>query len=77
MERKRDKGDLVVISRHPSVGSVPRATEWEQVTAVWQPWLAAVAVEAVPRRADSFEKLEKVCFFFFPRIICVRLRIFG
>ncbi|GJX43350.1 probable serine/threonine-protein kinase [Tanacetum coccineum] len=64
LERKRDKGDLVVMPHHPSIGSVPRATEGEQVAAGWPPWLAAVAGEAingwVPRRADSFEKLDKI-----------------
>jgi hypothetical protein len=43
---------------------VPRAAEGEQAVAGWPPWLVAVAPEAVrgwvPRRADSFEKLDKV-----------------
>lgn len=43
---------------------VPRAVEGEQVAAGWPPWLVAVAPEAVrgwvPRRAESFEKLDKV-----------------
>ncbi|GKD54962.1 hypothetical protein Tco_1288349 [Tanacetum coccineum] len=67
LERKRDKGDLVVMPHHPSIGSVPRATEGEQVAAGWPPWLAAVAGEAingwVPRRADSFEKLDKIILY--------------
>ncbi|WOL02061.1 putative serine/threonine-protein kinase [Canna indica] len=45
-------------------GSVPKAVEGEQVAAGWPAWLAAVAGEAirgwVPRRADSFEKLDKI-----------------
>ncbi|KAL2496357.1 Protein kinase superfamily protein [Forsythia ovata] len=49
---------------HPCMGTMPRATEGEQVSAGWPPWLAAVAGEAiqgwVPRRADSFEKLDKI-----------------
>lgn len=36
-----------------------------QVVAGWPSWLAAVAGEAIngwiPRKAESFEKLEKVC----------------
>lgn len=44
---------------------VPKAAEGEQVAAGWPSWLAAAAAEAiegwVPRRADTFEKLEKVC----------------
>ncbi|OAY67671.1 putative serine/threonine-protein kinase [Ananas comosus] len=45
-------------------GSVPKALEGEQVAAGWPPWLASAAGEAirgwVPRRADSFEKLDKI-----------------
>ncbi|MFS7984436.1 putative protein-serine/threonine kinase CMGC-CDK-CRK7-CDK9 family [Helianthus anomalus] len=63
-ERKRDKTESVVSTHHPALGSVPRATEGEQVAAGWPPWLAVVAGEAikgwVPRRADSFEKLDKI-----------------
>ncbi|RCV25135.1 hypothetical protein SETIT_5G142300v2 [Setaria italica] len=46
---------------------VPRAVEGEQVAAGWPPWLVAVAPEAVrgwvPRRAESFEKLDKILSF--------------
>ncbi|XP_071725891.1 probable serine/threonine-protein kinase At1g54610 [Rutidosis leptorrhynchoides] len=63
-ERKKDKPEPIVVAHHPALGSVPRATEGEQVAAGWPPWLAAVAGEAikgwVPRRADSFEKLDKI-----------------
>ncbi|KAJ6842213.1 putative serine/threonine-protein kinase [Iris pallida] len=47
-----------------ALGSFPRAAEGEQVAAGWPAWLAAVAGDAikgwVPRRADSFEKLDKI-----------------
>lgn len=63
-ERKREKTEFVVSANHPALGSIPKATEGEQVAAGWPPWLAAVAGEAirgwVPRRADSFEKLDKI-----------------
>ena len=63
LDRKREKMEYVV-SQHPGMGSVPKAIEGEQVAAGWPAWLAAVAGEAirgwVPRRADSFEKLDKV-----------------
>ncbi|KAI3809926.1 hypothetical protein L1987_19529 [Smallanthus sonchifolius] len=63
-ERKRDPKESIVSTHHPALGSVPRATEGEQVAAGWPPWLAVVAGEAikgwVPRRADSFEKLDKI-----------------
>ncbi|KAH9613679.1 hypothetical protein KSS87_002318 [Heliosperma pusillum] len=43
---------------------IPKAVEGEQVAAGWPTWLTAVAGEAikgwVPRRADSFEKLDKI-----------------
>ncbi|KAI9085986.1 hypothetical protein K1719_032063 [Acacia pycnantha] len=62
-ERKREKTEYVV-AQHPGVGSVPKAIEGEQVAAGWPSWLAAVAGEAIkgwlPRRADSFEKLDKI-----------------
>ncbi|CAI5934982.1 unnamed protein product [Closterium sp. NIES-64] len=67
-ERERDReraGDAVVPA---AVASVPRqvhkSLEAEQVAAGWPSWLASVASEAikgwVPRRADSFEKLDKI-----------------
>ncbi|GLJ31139.1 hypothetical protein SUGI_0623960 [Cryptomeria japonica] len=46
------------------LGNPPRHTEGEQVAAGWPAWLTAVAGEAIkgwiPRRADSFEKLDKI-----------------
>ncbi|KAL7143334.1 hypothetical protein ABFS83_08G184800 [Erythranthe nasuta] len=64
-DRKREKGEYTsVVHHHPRAGMVPRASEGEQVAAGWPPWLAAVAGEAIkgwlPRRADSFEKLDKI-----------------
>ncbi|GFP78614.1 probable serine/threonine-protein kinase at1g09600 [Phtheirospermum japonicum] len=61
-DRKREKAEYT--AHHPRVGIIPRANEGEQVAAGWPPWLAAVAGEAIkgwlPRRADSFEKLDKI-----------------
>lgn len=63
LERKKDKTEYVV-AHHPAMGSIPKAIEGEQVAAGWPTWLAAVAGEAIrgwlPRRADSFEKLDKI-----------------
>ncbi|KAG8479447.1 hypothetical protein CXB51_029198 [Gossypium anomalum] len=63
LDRKREKMEYVVV-QHPGMGSVPKATQGEQVAAGWPAWLAAVAGEAIqgwlPRRADSFEKLDKI-----------------
>ncbi|KAH7352371.1 hypothetical protein KP509_19G042000 [Ceratopteris richardii] len=45
-------------------GNLPKQTEGEQVAAGWPSWLSAVAGESIkgwiPRRADSFEKLDKI-----------------
>ncbi|KAI4322944.1 hypothetical protein L6164_022591 [Bauhinia variegata] len=62
-ERKREKTEYMV-AQHLAIGTIPKATEGEQVAAGWPSWLAAVAGEAIkgwlPRRADSFEKLDKI-----------------
>ncbi|XP_027354446.1 probable serine/threonine-protein kinase At1g54610 isoform X3 [Abrus precatorius] len=64
VERKKEKMEYAAAQPHPGVGSVPKAMEGEQVAAGWPSWLAAVAGEAIkgwlPRRADSFEKLDKI-----------------
>ncbi|KAJ8532371.1 hypothetical protein K7X08_012294 [Anisodus acutangulus] len=63
-ERKREKREFIVATNHLRIGILPKSSEGEQVAAGWPPWLAAVAGEAiggwVPRRADSFEKLDKI-----------------
>ena len=71
-DRKRDKAEFIVGNQfqyHPASGTVPKSLEGEQVSAGWPTWLAAVAGEAikgwVPRKADSFEKLDKVWFYVF------------
>ncbi|CAA7402465.1 unnamed protein product [Spirodela intermedia] len=62
LERRKERQAYLY---HPKpAGALPKATEGEQVAAGWPPWLATVAGEAirgwVPRRADSFEKLDKI-----------------
>ncbi|KAI4367054.1 hypothetical protein MLD38_022835 [Melastoma candidum] len=46
------------------VGNVPNGEKGAQVVTAWPPWLTAVAGESIagwaPRRAESFEKLEKI-----------------
>lgn len=63
-ERKREKSEYAIAMNHPGSGRILRATEGEQVAAGWPPWLAGVAGEAIrewiPRKADSFEKLDKI-----------------
>lgn len=73
VERNFDNGDekekknSVVLRKHPSrPRRVPNASRGEQVAAGWPAWLASVAGEAlegwIPRRADTFEKLDVVLF---------------
>lgn len=49
---------------HLKIVNVPNGIEGEQIAAGWPSWLTAVAGEAIkgwlPRRADSFEKLDKI-----------------
>ncbi|KAJ4832696.1 hypothetical protein Tsubulata_010106 [Turnera subulata] len=62
-DRRREKSEYAA-AQHPGIGSIPKAMEGEQVAAGWPSWLAQVAGEAIrgwlPRRADSFEKLDKI-----------------
>nr|QYW07107.1 cyclin-dependent kinase like 8 [Dimocarpus longan] len=67
IEKKKIEKHQVTVTNHshPGVGrSLPRALEGEQVAAGWPSWLAAVAGEAIkgwiPRRANTFEKLNKI-----------------
>lgn len=65
--KKIEKAEIACFN-HPSFGKIPKATQGEQVAAGWPGWLSAAAPEAItgwlPRRADTFEKLNKVCLFF-------------
>ncbi|KAJ0035499.1 hypothetical protein Pint_25032 [Pistacia integerrima] len=49
---------------NPRLGNPPKHVHGEQVAAGWPSWLSAVAGEAIsgwtPRRADTFEKLDKI-----------------
>lgn len=64
-ERKKPEIAEATVLNHPGLGKIPKATEGEQVAAGWPAWLSAAAAEAIkgwiPRRADTFEKLDKVC----------------
>uniref|UniRef100_A0A1J3CZA6 Putative serine/threonine-protein kinase n=1 Tax=Noccaea caerulescens TaxID=107243 RepID=A0A1J3CZA6_NOCCA len=63
--RREKKIENVVATSHFPMGlTIGKSAEGEYVAAGWPPWLASVAGEAikgwVPRRADSFEKLDKI-----------------
>ncbi|XP_074296668.1 putative serine/threonine-protein kinase At1g54610 [Silene latifolia] len=61
---RKPRREIPVRVESPLSGRIPKVVEGEQVAAGWPTWLAAVAGEAikgwVPRRADSFEKLDKI-----------------
>eukprot|EP00249_Psilotum_nudum_P019095 c27097_g2_i2 orf=866-1891(+) len=62
-EKKREV-PWIQVERNPRLSNLPKHIEGEQVAAGWPAWLSAEAGEAIkgwiPRRADSFEKLDKI-----------------
>ncbi|KAK8627234.1 hypothetical protein V6N13_134853 [Hibiscus sabdariffa] len=62
-ENKGEKCGVTIAGHHPGSERVLSSIEGEQVAAGWPAWLVAVASEAIngwiPRRANSFEKLNK------------------
>jgi cyclin-dependent kinase 12/13 len=65
--RSRSSRSAAAAAAHAEVrlgGSFANKARGEQVAAGWPAWLSAVAGEAIdgwtPRRADSFEKIDKV-----------------
>lgn len=64
-ERRRSKPN-------PRLSNPPKHLRGEQVAAGWPPWLTAVCGEAlngwIPRKADTFEKIDKVGFYFAGKI---------
>lgn len=61
----RPRGDKRRSSKpNPRLSNPPKHVHGEQVAAGWPSWLSAVAGEAIsgwtPRRADTFEKLDKI-----------------
>ncbi|XP_071692936.1 probable serine/threonine-protein kinase At1g54610 [Rutidosis leptorrhynchoides] len=63
-EKIHREGSRIILSNSLSIGSIPKSIQGEQVVAGWPSWLADVAGEAIngwlPRRADTFEKLDKI-----------------
>lgn len=66
VHQRESSTEMVVRAQSPMsrLLSLPHGAEGEQIVAGWPPWLSSVAGEAikgwVPRRADSFEKLDKI-----------------
>ncbi|KAK9086564.1 hypothetical protein Syun_028958 [Stephania yunnanensis] len=63
-EGNRRRGERRRARPNPRLSNPPKNVHGEQVAAGWPPWLSAVAGEAIkgwtPRRADSFEKIDKI-----------------
>ncbi|XP_073053406.1 probable serine/threonine-protein kinase At1g54610 [Primulina eburnea] len=61
---RRPKGERRRSKQNPRLSNPPKHVHGEQVAAGWPSWLSAVAGEAIngwtPRRADTFEKIEKI-----------------
>lgn len=66
---KKPRGDRKRSKSNPRLSNLPKHLRGEQVAAGWPPWLTAVCGEAlngwIPRRADSFEKIDKVGYLIF------------
>lgn len=60
---RRPRGERRRSRPNPRLSNPPKHIHGEQVAAGWPSWLSAVAAEAIngwtPRRADSFEKIDK------------------
>lgn len=60
----RPRGEKRGSKANPRLSNPPKHLHGEQVAAGWPSWLSAVAGEAingwVPRRADTFEKIDKI-----------------
>lgn len=64
----RSKSERRKGKANPRLSNFAKNRHGEQVAAGWPPWLSDVLGEALdgwlPRRADSFEKIDKVVFVF-------------
>nr|DAD37959.1 TPA_asm: hypothetical protein HUJ06_008600 [Nelumbo nucifera] len=61
---QRPRGERRRCRPNPRLSNPPNHVQGEQIAAGWPSWLSAVAGEAIkgwtPRRADTFEKLDKI-----------------
>lgn len=73
----RPRGERRRSRPNPRLGNPPKHVHGEQVAAGWPSWLSAVAGEAIngwtPRRADTFEKIDKASFWrlSFSIVVCL------
>ncbi|KAL8171242.1 hypothetical protein V2J09_023046 [Rumex salicifolius] len=61
---QRPRGERRRSKQNPRLSNLPKGVNGEQVAAGWPSWLSDVAGEAlngwIPRRADTFEKIDKI-----------------
>lgn len=76
---QRPKGERRRSKPNPRLSNLPKHLQGEQVAAGWPSWLTAVCGEAlngwIPRKADTFEKIDKVGFVFIFKILDFSLYI--
>lgn len=65
---QKARGERRRVRLNPRIGNAPKSVHGELDAAGWPSWLSAVAGEAIkgwtPRRADSFEKIDKASLSF-------------
>lgn len=79
---KKPRGERRRSKPNPRLSNPPKHLRGEQVAAGWPSWLTGVCGEAlngwIPRRADSFEKIDKVGHLFLSELellsICFRVK---
>lgn len=71
---KKSRGERRKSRPNPRLSNPPKHLRGEQVAAGWPPWLTAVCGEAlsgwIPRKADTFEKIDKVSWLILRKVIC-------
>ena len=73
-EERKQKGERRRSKPNPRLSNLPKHLRGEQVAAGWPMWLSDACGEVlngwIPRRADTFEKIDKVRSFVFVQYLC-------
>ena len=68
-DERKQRGERRRSKPNPRLSNLPKHLRGEQVAAGWPTWLSDACGEAlngwIPRRADTFEKIDKVGSFFY------------